>query len=231
MVLPGSFALGISADAETGRMDRQDKQNLRDLLWQDRAAGAGSAAAGKPGRDPAQAVDPDVLWARMMISELSADPAIWSTPTGADPDWALADLHDDAGFLDDLMSGAALLGGDDGDDVVGLPALGPDPALDDLFADLTATAPKPRRRLRPPQQPANPALDDIFAQTAADSAPESATLPELEVSQDIAPDPDHPWASGTLADPASDSAAENPRGFLALKRVFLQAGRRRGVDR
>ena len=60
-------------------MDRQDKLNLRNLLWQEAASGAGQPVPAAP--EPA---DEDALWARAMISELSADPAIWSNPSGPD---------------------------------------------------------------------------------------------------------------------------------------------------
>ena len=147
-------------------MNHHHKQNLRNLLWS-----SGAPKAGQPGPVAAERAEEDVLWARSMIAELSADPAIWSNPSGPDPDWALAEFQDDAGFLDDLMSGAAFLGGDDAEGSTNRPTPGPDPALDDLFADLPIPAPKPRRRPQPAQHPADPALDDIFAQTGPGIGP------------------------------------------------------------
>ena len=211
-------------------MDRRDKQNLRDLLWLDRAAGAG-----QPAPDVPAGGDDDVFWARAVISELSADPAIWSSLAGADPDWALADLQDDAGFLDELMSGAALLDGDDCEDPPGLPALGADPALDDLFADLPGGAdapggaPKPRRRPRPAQHPADPALDDILAQVGAETAPAPDHAPHA--SQRVPPKPAELLAGARLSDPVqSGLTGDRPRGLRVLRRVFIDAGRRRRVD-
>lgn len=227
MALTGSSALGVTGIAEIVLMQRRDKQNLRDIFGPDHSDGAGRRGPALP-----DSTDADALWARTMISELSSDPAIWSTPSGADPDWALADLQDDAGFLDDLMSGAALLGGDEADDLADLPALGPDPALDDLFAGLPTadpssaadTAPKPRRRPLPVHRPADPGLDDIFAPTAARQV---GTAPMSR--------PAAPILAPPAKLPAADTAtirqqAAKPRGLRALRRVFVGAGRQRRVD-
>ena len=207
-------------------MDRQDKLNLRNLLWQGAVPGAGLPVPAVP--EPA---DEDALWARAMISELSADPAIWSNPSGPDPDWALADLQDDAGFLDELISGGTFLGGDDAEDSADQPALGPDPALDDLFADLAVTPPKPKRRSRPALFPADPALVDIFGQLVAESDPVPPLGQGLNALLGTTVDATTPpAATPPAAESVSEVQSEKPQGFRALRRAIMNLGHRRRVD-